>query len=171
MLMTTHPVMRTLTVDDLAEVTRLHERAFGPGRFARTAYRVREGRRSSPRHLSPYCYCIVQGARLIGAVNLTEIRIGDSGSALLLGPIAVDPAFAGQGHGRRMIAAALEAAQKGGIRLVLLVGDAPYYGPLGFRPVPPGQITLPGPVNPARLLAAELTPGALADSRGLVSAA
>lgn len=168
--MTTHPVMRTLTVDDLAEVTRLHERAFGPGRFARTAYRVREGRRSSPRHLSPFCNCIVQGARLIGAVNLTEVNVGGVGGALLLGPIAVDPEFAGQGHGRRMIAAALEAAQGGGVRLVLLVGDESYYGPLGFCAVPPGQITLPGPVNPARLLAAELTPGALADMRGLVKA-
>lgn len=168
--MTTHPVMRTLTVDDLDEVTRLHERAFGPGRFARTAYRVREGRRSSPRHLSPYCFCVVQGARLLGAVNLTEVRVGATTGALLLGPIAVDPDAAGQGHGRRMIAAALEAARKGGVRLVLLVGDAPYYGPLGFTAVPPGQITLPGPVDPARLLAAELEPGALAAYRGLVAA-
>ena len=46
-----------------------------------------------------------------------------------------------------------------GFALVLLVGDMPYYGRFGFAPVPPGQITLPGPVDPARLLALELEPG------------
>ncbi len=56
------------------------------------------------------------------------------------------------------------------MRLVVLVGDEPYYGRFGFRPVPPGQITLPGPVDPRRLLAAELEPGALAGYRGAIVA-
>ena len=46
----------------------------------------------------------------------------------------------------------------------------PYYGRFGFKPVPPGQITLPGPVDPARLLALELVPGALAATTGMVRA-
>jgi predicted N-acetyltransferase YhbS len=53
---------------------------------------------------------------------------------------------------------------------VLLVGDMPYYGRFGFQPVPFGQITLPGPVDPARLLALELIPGSLADAAGQVKA-
>jgi predicted N-acetyltransferase YhbS len=53
---------------------------------------------------------------------------------------------------------------------VLLVGDAPYYGPLGFEVIPTGQITLPGPVDPARLLAAELVPGVRDEFRGLAKA-
>ena len=53
----------------------------------------------------------------------------------------------------------------------MLVGDEPYYGRFGFHPVPPGQITLPGPVDARRLLAAELAPGALAGYRGGVIAA
>jgi predicted N-acetyltransferase YhbS len=68
------------------------------------------------------------------------------------------------------VAEALGAAKAGGVRLVLLVGDEPYYGRFGFRPVPVGQITLPGPVNPARILAAELADGALAGYAGLVTA-
>ncbi len=98
------------------------------------------------------------------------IRIGGKGGALLLGPLAVDPAFANQGHGRGLVGEALEAARAAGLQLVVLVGDEPYYARLGFKRVPPGQITLPGPVNPDRLLAAELAPGALAGYAGRVSA-
>jgi predicted N-acetyltransferase YhbS len=60
----------------------------------------------------------------------------------------------------------LARAKAEGFRLVLLVGDMPYYGRFGFQPVPPGRITLPGPVDPARLLAVELVPGALAGASG-----
>lgn len=167
--MTTHPVLRSLAPADMAAVTQLHDRVFGPGRFARTAYRVREGRPQTGLPLSAYCRCVAQGPRIIGALSLTTIKVGGVAGALLLGPIVVDPEFAGQGHGRGMIADAMEAARRDGQRLVVLVGDAPYYGPLGFQVIPPGQVTLPGPVNPARLLAAELVPGALAEYRGVVS--
>ena len=65
---------------------------------------------------------------------------------------------------------ALAEAKKLGHKAVLLVGDEPYYGRFGFKAVPPGQITLPGPANPARILAAELEAGCLADYRGPVAA-
>ena len=83
---------------------------------------------------------------------------------------AVDPAFANQGYGRGLVATALQDARAAGISLVVLVGDEPYYGKLGFRRIPFGQITLPGPADPNRLLAAELTPGALQDFSGVVAA-
>ena len=164
--MSTAITVRPVRPQDLPEIAALHARVFGPGRFARTAYRVREGRSATSR----YCLVAVRGARLIAAVQFTPVRIGTTASALLLGPLAVDPEYAGQGHGRRLIAAGLDAARKDGVRLVMLVGDEPYYGRFGFRPVPPGQIRLPGPVDPARLLAAELEPGALNAFTGLVVA-
>jgi predicted N-acetyltransferase YhbS len=52
---------------------------------------------------------------------------------------------------------------------VLLVGDAPYYERLGFRPVPPRQLIMPGPVDPERLLACELLEGALASAKGKIT--
>ena len=88
-----------------------------------------------------------------------------------MGPLAVDPDFKGQGFGRQLVSESLAAARVEGRRIVLLVGDEPYYGRFGFKPVPPGQIVLPGPVNPMRLLAAPLVDGALQSARGLVSAA
>jgi predicted N-acetyltransferase YhbS len=157
---------RPLTPADLPHVSLLHAKVFGPGRFARTAYRVRE---HSP-EISSYCRAAVDGERIIAAVRFTKVGIGGIGGALLLGPLAVDPDFAGQGYGRALIAEALDAAKAAGVRLVVLVGDEPYYGRFGFKPVPPGQITLPGPVDPRRLLAAELAEGALAGSRGIVAA-
>jgi predicted N-acetyltransferase YhbS len=48
----------------------------------------------------------------------------------------------------------------------LLVGDEEYYARLGFAPVPQGKITMPGPVDPERLLYCELRPGALAEASG-----
>lgn len=166
-VMPSNIVHRSLTAADLHLVSQLNAMVFGPGRFTRTAYRVREG--TSP--ISPYCRAALLETRMIAAVRFTHVTIGGTAGALLLGPLAVDPEFAGEGHGRKLIAEALTQAQRDGIRLVVLVGDEPYYARFGFHPVPPGQITLPGPVDPQRLLAAEVAPGALAAYRGLVAAA
>ena len=108
---------------------------------------------------------------MVAALRLTAVTIGGKSGALLLGPLAVDPEYTGQGHASRIVAEALDQARAGDIALVLLVGDEPYYGRFGFKPVPPGHITLPGPVNPKRILAVELADGALAGYRGLVAAA
>jgi predicted N-acetyltransferase YhbS len=159
-------VVREVRPEDGAQISALHARAFVPGRFARTAYRIREGTGA----FSPYCRVCLIDKRIIAAVRFTPVRIGGTDGALLLGPLAVDPEFANRGHGRGLVRDAMQAARADGLSLVLLVGDEPYYARLGFVRVPQGQIALPGPVNPQRLLAAELRPGALADYRGLVSA-
>ena len=58
----------------------------------------------APRRLSPFCrVCRIDG-QLAAAVRFTPILIGGRGGALLLGPLAVDPAFANQGHGRGLVA-------------------------------------------------------------------
>lgn len=106
----------------------------------------------------------------MAALRLSDIRIGDTEGALLLGPLAVAPGCAGQGFGRRLVEESLTEARKAGVRLVVLVGDVPYYGRFGFIPVPPGQIVFPGPVNPARILALELQDGVLPMYAGLVKA-
>ena len=165
--MSANVLNRSVAPADLPIIAKLHARVFGPGRFTRTAYRVRE--RTPP--VSRFCRAAFLDGRIIAAVRFTEVTIGGTGRAVLLGPLAVDPEFSGKGFGRRLIAEALDAAKADGIRLVVLVGDEPYYGRFGFHPVPPGQITLPGPVDARRLLAAELEPDALAGYRGGVIAA
>jgi len=152
------------TASDDHDIHRLHERTFGPGRFARTAFRIRE---QTP-HERALSFTARVGNMLVGSVRLTPVRIGDT-PALLLGPLTVEPPFQSVGIGARLMEVALEAAREAGHGLVILVGDAPYYARFGFRPVPPGKVTLPGPVDPNRLLVAELSEGALAAVSGLVS--
>lgn len=150
--------------DDDAAICAIHAEAFGPGRFTRTAFRVREG---IP-HDADLSFVAFDDGAIVGSVRLTPIRIGVA-PAQLLGPLAVLPAYKNKGYGKQLMRMALEAARQKGERLVLLVGDPPYYGPLGFHPVPLGRIDFPGPVDPARILLAELSDGAALEAAGKVA--
>jgi len=146
------------------EIEDINAEAFGPGRFARAAYRIREG----GTHLRSLSFVALSEGMVIASVRMTPIAAGE-GRALLLGPLAVRPAFKNLGIGRKLVEMALAAARKHGSDLVILIGDAPYYAPLGFsKVVPNGQLEMPGPVDPRRLLAAELTDGALATFAGSI---
>jgi predicted N-acetyltransferase YhbS len=103
----------------------------------------------------------------VGSVRLTPVWAGDV-RAQVLGPLTVEPAFMDRGIGAGLMRRALQAAGEQAEALILLVGDEPYYARFGFRVVPPGRLTLPGPVDPGRFLALELTEGALAKARGSV---
>ncbi len=154
------------TAADEAALSKLSAEAFGPGRFARSAYRVREG-------VLPVAALSLTGwldGRLVGGIRFTAVRIGEAEGGLLLGPLVVDPEVKGKGYGKALVAEGLVRAKDEGFGLVLLVGDVPYYGRFGFAPVAPGRITLPGPVDPARLLALELVSGALQSAAGQVKA-
>lgn len=145
------------------EIEAINEEAFGPGRFVRAAFKIREG---GP-HARDLSFVALHGDKVIASVRLTPINAGE-GQALLLGPLAVRPAWKNLGIGKRLVRIAVEAAAVAGWGAVVLVGDAPYYGPLGFKPIPRGQLTMPRPVDPARLLAAELRAGAVAMLEGEV---
>lgn len=164
--MSTELEIRPVTAGDVDAISRLQKQAFGPGRYARSAYRVREGKGE----FTPHCRVAVHDGALVAALRMTPVTIGGRDRALLLGPVAVDPAHMGKGYGTSLITSAIEDAAAAGFRIVVLVGDAPFYGRFMFKAIPPGQITLPGPVAPHRLLARELVDGALADYRGLVVA-
>jgi len=141
---------------DHAEIETLHARAFGPGRFARAAFRLREDVPHDP----ALSFVALAGDEFVASVRLTPIRIGER-PALLLGPLAVKPPHKGRGAGKELVRIALEAAREAGHRVVLLVGDEPYYGPLGFVRLKRDAITLPAPVDPDRVLVAGLTDDAL----------
>lgn len=145
------------------EIEHINEEAFGPGRFARAAYKIREG---GPHERALSFVALDKGA-VIASVRLTRIAAG-SGQALLLGPLAVRVSHKNLGIGRKLVAMALDAASHAGAEAVVLVGDEPYYGPLGFNRIPRGQITMPRPVDPDRLLAREIVAGAVARLTGEV---
>jgi predicted N-acetyltransferase YhbS len=163
---TLDPLIRPETAAEHDAIEALNEHAFGPGRFARTAFRLREGVDADP----DLSLVAMVGARLGGSVKITPIHIGDQPS-LLLGPLAVDPDYGNRGLGRALVRAVVEKARALGHRSILLVGDAPYYGPLGFDRVSPADVIMPGPVDTARVLLCELVEGAAAEARGRVTSA
>jgi predicted N-acetyltransferase YhbS len=130
------------TPADAAEIEALVLAAFGPGRFAKTAERLRE------RAAVAAGFVAREDGRVVGSVRLWRIAIGEQ-PALFLGPIAVDASRRRDGLGAALVARCLETARCEG-QGVLLVGDAPYFSRFGFRRAE--RVTLPGPVDPARLL-------------------
>ncbi|HBF60440.1 MAG TPA: GNAT family N-acetyltransferase [Methyloceanibacter sp.] len=154
------------TEADIPALNALSATAFGPGRFVRSAYRVREGIAPvSGLSLTAWCE-----GRVAGGVRFTAICVGDHDGGLLLGPLVVDPALTGKGCGKALLEEGLGRAREAGFGFVLLVGDMPYYGRFGFKPSAQGAITLRGPVDPARLLGVELVEGTLDGAAGQVRA-
>jgi predicted N-acetyltransferase YhbS len=165
--MTAHPALRRDAPDvpyplslerpsDAAAVEALIAEAFGPGRFAKTAERVREYARARP----DLSVCAWDGAELAGAVRLWSVAVGET-PTLFLGPIAVAAHLRGRGIAAAMTERACELAAAAGETAVVLVGDLARFGPMGFSPVPSGRLAPPGPVDPRRLLWRALAPGAL----------
>jgi len=149
------PTIAAETLNDAQPIERLHERTFGPGRFTLTAQRLRE----HIGHRLDLSFTARIGTLLVGSVRQLPVCIGDT-PALMLGPLTVEPPFRSHGIGRALMERALGEAKAKGIRLVVLVGDEAYYARVGFKRVPKGRATMPGPVDYARLLVAELVDGA-----------
>lgn len=137
------PVVETETPFDARAVEALVLAAFGPGRFAKTAERLREGSRPSAG------FVVRGGGRVIGSVRLWPVRIGDT-PALFLGPIAVAADQRSGGLGAALVEACLEHARTAGTAGVLLVGDPPYFARFGFIEAP--AVSLPGPADPRRVM-------------------
>src|SRR5258708_34126702 len=79
--------------DDVA-VERLVDSGFGPGRFAKTAYRLREG--VAPDSRLSFVAEDPGPAGLLGAVRFWPVIVGGNLS-LLLGPLAGEPNLRGRG--------------------------------------------------------------------------
>src|ERR1700758_5341792 len=143
------------TANEAQAIERLHQRTFGPGRFVLSAYRLRE----HVDHLLELSFTAHIGTLLVGSVRQLPVTIGDT-PALMLGPLTVEPPFRSRGVGRALLERAINDARAKGHRLIVLVGGAPYYSRVGFKPVPKGRMTMPGPVDYSRLLVMELVDGA-----------
>jgi predicted N-acetyltransferase YhbS len=151
--------IRAESAGDHDRVERLVDLAFGPGRFAKTAYRLREG--VFPDERLSFVAQARETSELWGSVRFWPVTIGQT-LALLLGPLAVVPELRGRGIGISLmqhgIAAAAALAE---YHAIILVGDEPYYAKAGFAKLRLGQIGFPGPVDPDRVLGLALKNGAL----------
>lgn len=149
--------------EDAPLVDALNEAAFGPGRFAKSAYRLREG----VSQVDELAFVAIEKRKLRGSIRFWPILIGGH-TALMLGPLAVQSDQRGRGIGVALMEHALAEARARGHEVVILVGDEPYYARVGFAKLPPGRIRLPGPVDPSRILGLSLKPGAAINLSGEV---
>lgn len=153
---------------DAARVAALNADSFGPGRFAKSAYRLREG--VAP--VTDLSFVAMEempdGQEVLrGSVRFWPIRVGGH-EELLLGPLAVEGDQRGRGIGIALMQAGIAAAQTGPWRAILLVGDEPYYTKVGFSRLPPGRVKFPGPVDQNRILGLSLKAGELLTLSGQV---
>jgi len=148
-----------------AAIEALYDRTFGPGHFAKTAERLRDGNASIP----DLTRVAVQDGDVIGVCRIWPVRVGASAKqAVFVGPVAVDPGFQGQRLGLSITGEALEAAKAAGWPLAIIIGSPKYFGELGFSIVEPDQIRFPGPQDMSRVMTLNLAQTG-AKATGLVS--
>ncbi|MEX0582880.1 MAG: N-acetyltransferase [Sneathiella sp.] len=152
---------------DAALIEPLLDECFGPDRFTKTAYKLRENIQPQP-ELS---FVTIDGDSLLATIRYWPITIGEETSALLLGPIAVSPGLQGKGIGVGLIRKTMQVAMELDHRLIVLVGDPEYYGQFGFQNAAKLGFKLPGPVEERRFLVKECVPGALKDVSGMLAGA
>jgi predicted N-acetyltransferase YhbS len=151
---------------DVAAREALLDAAYGDARFTKTSERLREGRLPA----DGLSLVAVDHGRIVGTVRLWHVSAGPGRPALLLGPLAVDPAHRNRGIGSTLMRRAIARARLAGHRVILLVGDAPYYGRFGFTAANTGELWMPGRFERDRLLALQLKPEALTGARGMIAA-
>jgi predicted N-acetyltransferase YhbS len=149
--------------EDAPLVDALNAAAFGPGRFAKSAYRLREG----VSQVDALAFVAIEKRALKGSVRFWPVAIGGH-TVLMLGPLAVTQEQRGRGIGVALMERALDEARAQGYDAVILVGDEPYYARVGFSKLPPGRVVFPGPVDPARILGLSLKAGAALNLSGKV---
>ncbi len=151
------------TSDHAPHVEALYDRAFGPGRWAKTAERLREGNTQLE---DCSLVAMTEADKVVAAVRLWPVDVGGQPGTVFVGPVAVDPDWRGSALGLSLTRQCMELAKAKGFALAILVGDARYFERIGFGVVSSSAYPLPGHVPTGRLLAVELAPGAMARLKG-----
>ncbi len=149
---------------DNALVEQLLDRAFGLDRRTKSSYRLREGQTA----VDGLSFIARNSAgSIIGTISFWNIHLGQEGTkAILLGPLAVEPDQQATGVGLALMRHGITAAKQANHKLVILIGDAPYYAKVGFKQVPLNTLQMPGANDPKRLLYLELEKGAFITPNG-----
>jgi predicted N-acetyltransferase YhbS len=133
---------------DLKNIEKLLDEAFGPGRYARTAYRYREKHNL----ISEYSFIYQDNKQLLASISFSQIFINNINKGLLLGPLAVKPGHDGKGYGVALVETTIKLIKKSKkYNFIVLVGDIDYYRRFNFKQISQ-PLNLVGPVNPNRVL-------------------
>ena len=153
---------------DGAAIEDMTAAAFGPDRFHKTVYRLRE----DVKPLKELCFVALdQRSRLVASIRNWPILINEQWPAILLGPLAIAPELRGLGYGKALMWHAMAQSRMLGHSRIILVGDPEYYNQFGFRRDLALNIQLPGWVEERRFLALELVAGSMIGVHGMVGKA
>ncbi|WOF42820.1 N-acetyltransferase [Sphingopyxis indica] len=150
-------------------VEQLLDAAFGADRFARTAYRIREGLAALP----ALSFALREGGALVGTIQCWPVMHRAAGGTatplVMVGPVAVRPDLQRGGHGRTLMAHMLAAAETGADGALMMIGDPEYYGRFfGFTADATAAWDLPGPFEKRRLLARAVNGHGLPTDAGMI---
>jgi predicted N-acetyltransferase YhbS len=133
-------------------VEALYDEVFGPGRFAKTAERLREGNSK----IADASLVAIDSKGLTGVVRVWPVTVGENARAAFLGPIAVAERRRGNGVAFKLMERAIGVCREQGYAAVILVGDLDYYERFGFKSSDE-RFQLPGPVDQKRVLIRDLS--------------
>lgn len=154
---------------DAAGIETLLDLGFGENRKHRLVNRLRQGppvaslslvNRASSKNRHPH-----SDPGIIASIRYWRIELESCCTALLLGPLAVDPAWQGLGYGRRLVSVSLDRAREQAWGLCLVSGDPKYYATFGFRSADGLGLLPPGTIEAGRLQVLELEADALSNAR------
>ena len=115
---------------DYAAIRALLIAAFAPSEIEA---QIVDALRGLAEHVPELCLVALRDD-IVGHVMLSRATVGEQHPALGLGPIAVDPAFQGQGIGAELMREAIRRAERTEYPLIALLGHPTYYPRFGFEP-------------------------------------
>ncbi len=150
---------------DAEAIEEMTAAAFGPDRFHKTVYRLRE----DVRPIKDLCFVALdQKGRLVASIRNWPVLINERWPAVMLGPLAIAPELRGLGYGKALMWYSMAQSRMQGHSRIILVGDPEYYNQFGFRRDLALNIQLPGWVEERRFLALELVAGAMIGVHGMI---
>ncbi len=150
---------------DDAAIEEMTAAAFGPDRFHKTVYRLRE---DVPALKDLCCVCLDAKNRLVASIRNWPILINETWPAVMLGPLSISPELRGLGYGKALMWHSMAQSRLQGHSRIILVGDPEYYNQFGFRRDLCLNMQWPGWVEDRRFLALELVAGSMIGVHGMI---
>ena len=131
--------------EDVAEIARVIEAAFGDASVATFADQIR----ASPGYVPELAFVIEEAGEIVAHTMLSRVRLaGPDVDVLILTPMAVRPDRQRRGIGGALVEAVLAAADEAGEPLVLVEGVPSYYPQFGFVSATAAGLERPDPRIP-----------------------
>ena len=140
--------IRQISNEDNDKIIKLLYKSFGPGRFARSVYRLREKNDRD----TEFSYIYELNNQILSSISYYKTFLNNDINGLLLGPLAVDPEHRGKGYGVELVKYTIALIKKTiAYDFILVIGDYHYYEKFGFKKIN-NTFSFYGPVNSEKVL-------------------